>query len=303
MVGRNLLVFGILFFVFLVFFVAIALITPTPVLADVNDTVTIDVNVTEAAAIIVVPETLNWTSVSTGQAGGIKYLTVKNAGSINVSQVYTYIDTLTTENSRPYGSSDPKDFSAGGVITLRNETDTKYYFAGRIEWNWTQEIPNHDWTAVDDADAVAWGYFRNTSSDYVWVLGNGTDGYCNNTNTEFALEYDVDLGTAATREPEGPYSRDGGDANWSYFSIDDASSPLNGHCVAAWWDCSKVYIYHYDMRTTAPYDFDTSNNAAYLQYANLTSGNTIILEADAWVPNGYPAGFLNQTVLTVYASS
>jgi hypothetical protein len=261
------------------------------------------VNVTEAAAIVVVPETLNWTGVATGQPGGIKYLTVKNAGSLNVSQIYAYMNTLTTENSRPYGSSDPKDFSAGGVITLKNETDTKHYFAGRIEWNWTQDIPNHNWTAVDDTDAVAWGYFRNTSSDYVWVLGNGTDGYCNNTNAEFAVEYDVDIGTVATREPEGPYSRDGGDADWGYFSINDASSPLDGSCVAASWDCSKIYIYHYDMRTTSPYDFDTCNNAEYLQEANLTSGNTFTIEVDAWVSLGYPAGYLNQTVLTVYASS
>jgi hypothetical protein len=27
------------------------------------------------------------------------------------------------------------------------------------------------------------------------------------------------------------------------------------------------------------------------------------LSLDAWVPNGYPAGFLNQTVLTIYATS
>ena len=281
------------------------LLSITPVLADANDTVTIDVNVTEAAAIIVLPETLNWTSVATGTAGEVKYLTVKNAGSINVSNIYAYIDTLTTESARPYGSGDPKDFSAGGVITLKNETDTEHYFAGRIEWNWTQDIPNHNWVNVDDADAIAWGYFRNTSSDYVWVLGNGTDGRCNETGAEFALEYDVDLGTAATREPEGPYTLDGGDgdADWGYFSITDASSPLDGHCVAAYWDCTKVYIYHYDMRTTAPYAFNTCNNAAHLQQANLTTGDTITLEVDAWVSLGYPAGFLNQTTLTVYASS
>jgi len=279
------------------------LLSITPALADANDTVTIDVNVTEAAAIVVLPDTLNWTSVATGTPGGVKYLTVKNAGSLNVSEIYAYIDTLTTENARPYGSGDPKDFSAGGVITLRNETDTKHYFAGRIEWNWTQDISNHNWGGV--TDPVAWGYFRNTSSDYVWVLGNGTDGLCNETGSQFALEYDVDLGTPATRQPigGGSYLRNGGDANWSYFSINDASSPLYGHCVAAWWDCTKIYIYHYDMRTTAPYDFDTCNNAAYLQQANLTSGDTITLEADAWVSLGYPAGFLNQTTLTVYASS
>jgi len=268
--------------------------------ADANDTVTIDVNVTQAASITVWPETLNWTTVNTGQAGGIKYLTIKNAGSVNVSQIYAYLDTLTTENSRPYGSDDPTDFSAGGVITLRNETDTGFFFGGRIEWNWTQDIPNHDWSAV--TSPIAWGYFRNTSNDYVWVLGNGTDGLCNNTGAEFAIEDDVDLGTTTTRTPDDTsITRDGGDSSWGYFSIDRATSPLDGSCVAAYYDCSKIYIYHYDKRTNP--NFATCGNSAYLQEANLTSGNTIILDVDAWVPNGYPAGYLNTTTLTVYASS
>jgi hypothetical protein len=299
---RKLLVFGGAFFVFFVFLLVGAIITSTPVLADVNDTVTIDVNVTEAASIVVVPETLNWTGVSTGQTGGLKQLNIKNAGSINVSQIYAYIDTLESEPSRPYGSGNPLDFSAGGVIALENETDPGYFFAGRIEWNWTQDIPNHDWTAVDDVDAIAWGYFRNTSSDYVWVLGNGTAGRCNETGTQFAVEHEVDLGTTATRSPEATsINRDGGDGNWSYFSVNDAGSPLYQYCVASYWDCSKIYIYHYDKRTDP--SFTTCANSAYLQETNLTPGYTIILDVDAWVPNGYPAGYLNTTVMTIYASS
>ena len=299
--NRNLLVFGISL-VFLVFFAAVLLVSPIPVLADANATVTIDVNVTQAASIIVVPETLNWTSVDTGQPGGVQNLTIKNSGSLNVTQIYAYIDTLEGESIRPYGSDDPTDFSAGGVIVLKNETDSAYLFAGRIEWNWTQDIPNHLWSALTTSDATAWGYFRNTSNDYVWVLGNGTDGRCNESSAQFALETDVDIGTTDTRTPTlTSITRDTGDADWGYFSVNQA--PLNGACVAASWDCTKIYIYKYDMRGTAPYDFNNCNNAAYLQATNLTPGYTIILQTDAWVPNGYPAGFLNQTILTVYATS
>jgi hypothetical protein len=245
------------------------------------------------------PETLNWTGVSTGQAGGLRQLNIKNAGSINVSQIYAYIDTLESEPSRPYGSADPTEFSAGGTIALENETDSQYYFAGRIEWNWTQDIPNNDWSAV--TTPVAWGYFRNTSNDYVWVLGNGTDN-CSSSDAEFAIEYDVDLGTTATRLPIATgINNDGGDGNWSFFSVSDAGSPLNTYCVAAYYDCTKIYIYHYDKRTSP--SFTTCANSGYLQEASLTPGYTIILDVDAWVPNGYPAGDLNTTVLTVYASS
>ncbi|MFH1473658.1 MAG: hypothetical protein ABIE55_02070 [Candidatus Aenigmatarchaeota archaeon] len=296
----NLLVFGSVFLIFLVFFAAITLISTTLVLAAANDTVTIDVNVTEAAAIVVIPDTLNWTSVATGQVGGIKNLTVKNAGSINVTQIYAYIDTLVTEIARPYGSSDPLDFSAGGVITLRNETDTKYYFAGRIEWNWTQDIPNHDWSALTTSDATAWGYFRNTSSDYVWVLGNGTAGRCNETNTQFSVETDVDIGTTGTRTPTNTISitaSSNDPNNWGYGSM--ITGPLTGHCVAVTTNCDKIFIYNFDRRS----NFTDCANTDYLFAGNLTPGSTFITRVDAWVPNGYPAGFLNQTTLTVYASS
>ena len=296
--SRKLLVFGVAFFVFLVFLLVDAIITSTPVLADVNDTVTIDVNVTQAASIVVLPSTLSWVGVQTGQIGGAQQLNIKNAGSINISQIYAYIDTLDSETVRPYGSANPLNFSAGGTITLENETDSQFYFAGRIEWNWTQDIPNNDWSAV--TDPVAWGYFRNASNDYVWVLGNGTTG-CNDTDAEFAVEYDVDLGTTATRTPVTVGAADGGDGNWSYFSVNDGSSPLDTHCVAAYYDCSKIYIYHYDKRTDP--NFITCANSGYLQETNLTPGYTIILDVDTWVPNGYPAGDLNTTVMTIYASS
>ena len=284
----------VILLVFLTFFAVCTTITLKPVLADANDTVTIDVNVTQAASITVWPETLNWTSINTGEAGGVKYLTLKNAGSLNVTEIYAYVDTLITEASRPYGSADPKSYSAGGVITLKNETDSKYYFAGRIEWNWTQDIPNHDWSAVNPSP-IAWGYFRNTSNDYVWVLGNGTT---NCTDGKFSIETDIDLGTLATRTPGNTFTLiPNSDKNWGYASV--TSGPLNQHCVAAYYDCSKIYIYNFDKRS----NFTGCTGAEYLQAANLVPGYTIILSTDAWVPNGYPAGYLNTTTLTVYATA
>jgi len=298
--NRRLLVF-ISFLVFLVFFAVFTIINIEPVFAYVNTTVAIDVNVTQAASITVWPQTLNWTSVNTGGTGGIQYLTVKNAGSLNVSNIYAYVDTLSSEPVRPYGLAYSKNYSAGGVITLKNETDSKLYFAGRIEWNWTQDIPNHLWTsALTTSTAAAWGYFRNASSDYVWVLGNTTGGRCNESNSQFSIETDVDLGTQATRTPDNTFTLTASSndpENWAYASI--TSGPLAGHCVAATTDCKKIYIYNFDKRSA----FTGCTNAEYLQAANLVPGYTIILSLDAWVPNGYPAGFLNQTIMTIYATS
>ncbi|MFH0929007.1 MAG: hypothetical protein V1818_01470 [Candidatus Aenigmatarchaeota archaeon] len=301
MIKKKILFFGAILAAFFVIFAIGSVITSVPVFAAANDTVTMDVNVTEAASITVVPNSLNWSSIGTSQAGGVKYLNIKNSGSINVTEIYAYVDTIDTEPVRPYGLAYPTNYSAGGVIALKNETDSGFYFAGRLEWNWTQDIPNNDWSAVDTADAIAWGYLRNTSSDYVWVLGNGTDGYCNNTNAQFAIEDQVDLGTTATRTPVGPYAVSLGDAgdSWGYFYVNAA--PIDGYCVAAYYDCTKIYIYHYDQRTSP--DFATCSGSSYLQEGSLTPGYTIILEVDAWVPAGYPSGYLNTSTLTVYASS
>ena len=297
---KKTLFFSVVITLFFAIFALTAIFSSMPVFADASNSTTLDVNVSATAVISVLPTALNWTNVPTGNNGTTKYITIKNIGSLNVSNIYTYVDTLETEPDRPYGLMAP-NYSAGGVITVKNETvASDNYFAGRLEWNWTQDIPNHDWSNVDDADAVAWGYFRNTSTDYVWVIGNGTDGYCNNTATEFGIEYDPDTGIVETRTPIA-YTIEGESTEWGFLGITDASSPLDGYCVATYYDCSKIYIYRYDKRTSP--NFASCDNSEYLQEADLVPGYTMILEVQPWIPNGYPSGDLNTTTLTVYASS
>jgi len=273
------------------------------VTADTSADVTLDVNVTEASSISIIPTYLNWTNVSTGTAAGYKNLTIKNAGSVNVSNLSAYIDSLTDETTRPYQSGDPADFAAGSVITLSNDT-TNYYFVGRIEWNWTEDIPNHDWSNV--VDPVSWGYFKNTSKEYVWVLGNGTPAigdttgiYCNDS-AQFAIEPDEDQGSTPTRTPENTITLTASSQNplnWSYGNF--TASPLTGYCVAASWNCSKIYIMKYDRR-------DNFTDCAYTEYlynGNLTTGNTFTIRLDAWVPIGIPSGNMSQATLTIYAEA
>jgi len=269
----------------------------TEVLAAPNDTVTVDVNVSEVSQITLIPTSLSWNMIDAGTAGGYKNITLKNTGSANVSQIFAYVDTLTDEPSNPYESGDPSNYAAGGVLTIRNETDSNYYFIGRIEWNWTQDIPDHVWGV---ADPVSWGYFRNTTNDYVWVVGNGTTG-CNDTDAEFRIEDDIDIGTQATRSPDsGSITRNYGDTDWSYWSVD--RTPFNGRsCVAIYKDCTKIYIYSFDKRTS-PYNFSACNDAMYLRDEDLAPGDTMTLRVDPWVPYGTPAGNLNTATLTVEAT-
>jgi hypothetical protein len=302
MLGKIATLFAILVLVVLV--ALVFSMTSTKVFAATNDTVTIDVNISSVSQITLIPNYLNWTLVGAGTAGGHRNITLKNTGSVNVSQIHAFVDTLTGEPNNQYGSSNASLYSAGGVLTIRNETDSNYYFLGRIEWNWTEDIPTHNWTAV--TSPTSWGYFRNTTKDYVWVVGNGTGGLCNNSATQLAIESLPDLGTFATRSPDrNLITRDSNDSSWTYFSI--SRTPFYSRsCVAVYKDCKKIYIYSFDKRTT-PYNFSACANSAYLYDGAgtehpLAPGNTIILKVDPWVPYGIPAGNLTTTTLTVEAN-
>lgn len=271
----------------------------------VSDTQDIRVNVTEFSEITVIPSTLNWTQIPVGHAGseygGFNNTTIKNSGSVNVSNLYLSIDTLIDESSRPYGTDNATYYAAGGVIVLRNETDTRFYFAGRIEWNWTQDIAFRDWSNVEDADTdvKAWGFFKNTSKEYVWVVGaNSTSGRCNDTYSDFAIEDEPDDGTQPTRTPtKTGITYDQGDANYGYFLIGNRL-PLNYSCVAVSQDCKKIYIYKFDKSA----GLTVCDEASYLHNGNLAPGNTIVLNLDVWIPQGIPYGDLNTSTITITTS-
>jgi len=268
---------------------------------DVNDTATINVTIQAVAEITVSPDILSWIDIQPGHTGGTKLLDIINTGSLNVTNIYAYVDTLEDETERPYGSANATKYAAGGVIVFKNETYNKFFFAGRIEWNWTEAISNLNMTpsATGVNSPKAWGFFKNTSFEYVWLLGNGTGGFCNNTGAQFAISDYEDNGTAETRTPTTTsINLDSGDANFGYFSINRASSPLYESCVAAYYDCSKIYIYRYDKRS----GFGSCSNSRYVQAPDLPPGDVHTLTLDVYIPYGIPNGNLNTATLTVYAS-
>jgi hypothetical protein len=284
----------ILIFILLAISIAFLLSTISiTVFAAASNTTDVDVNVSTVSQITLYPNYLNWTQVIVGTAGGHKNITVKNTGSVNVTSIYGWVDTLEDETTRPYGSGDPASYAAGGVLTLMNETVSKYFYLGRIEWNWTQDIPSHDWSAV--TTPIAWGYFRNMSNDYVWVLGNGTAG-CNDSDAQFSYETDIDLGTISTRKPDNTFTLTTAtnNANWSYAQI--TSGTLAGHCIAAFYNCQKVFIYKFDKRS------NFTDCGKYIYGDQLAPGKTIILRVDAWIPRGIPAGNLTRATITLEAT-
>jgi len=280
---------------FFVFAILIFLISCSAVFADANDTATVEVNVAEVAQITVMPDLLTWSAVLPGYAGEPKLLDIKNTGSKNVTNIYAYVDTLEDEATRPYGFDDPLRYAAGGVIVFKNETYDKFFFAGRLEWNWTEDISNMQKTGV--TSPVAWGFFKNTTYEYNWLVGNGTGGFCNNTGAEFAISDYPDNGTVETRTPSDASITFQQGVDWGYFSINRATSPLYGSCVAAYYDCSKIYIYKYDKRS----GFASCGNSEYIQAPNLVPGETHTLTLNVYIPLGIPAGNLNTAIFTVSA--
>ncbi|MCX6815494.1 MAG: hypothetical protein NT120_01410 [Candidatus Aenigmarchaeota archaeon] len=259
--------------------------------------VTVDVNISILSEITVNPFSINWTQITPGQAGGIRNLTIHNTGSVNVTNVYALITTLDNETTRPYTSSLAFSYSAGGVLLFHNETDPRFYWAGRIEWNWTESIANFvdPFTSLGGSDA--YGFFRNASKSYIWAITNGTNGTCNNTGAQLALTDPADDGTQFTRAPTtGSINRDGGDANFSYFSVNRATNFLYQECVAVDRNCAKIYAYKYDRRTSSIYfnnTFDICANAQNI-ISNMVPSQTEKITADVYMPKGMPAGDMKQ---------
>lgn len=291
------------FWVLLISAVAVSMSLTVPISYAATDTVTVDVSVNALSEITVAPTALNFT-LTPGSAASFVTVDIKNTGSNNVSNVYAYPDTILTEHARPYGSASSLSYSAGGTLVMRNQTNNTIYFAGRLEWN-ESSVPSN--LVTNDVNSpVAWGFFRNTSYEYAWVVGNGTGTtptniLCNDTGSQFGISDIADNGTTATRTPDASsVNFDAGDTSYGYFSVNRPSAPLYNSCVAVSSDCSRIYIYSYDKRS----GFSSCANSKYLQGPALIPGSTHAINVSSYLPQGIPGipGNLNTSVFTVSAS-
>jgi len=275
------------------------------VLASVNQS-TINVSVTDLTTITILPNYLNFSGPPGSQATeptSYWNLTLRNSGSNNLTTVYANISTPDDESVNPL--TDLTKYVSGGFLVLKNESDTSYTYAGRLEWNVTEDIGQALYSV--DADGVTrrhQGWYRNASGNYLWELGNGTDGpdpaaetfFCNLTGAVLEIEADVDVGTAGTRTPAVSGGTVSAQTDWGIFTF--SSGPLNGMCVAAYYDCSKIYIYKYTMY--AP--FTSCTNAANLYADIIIPGNSTTIYAQAFISEGVPDGDLTTSTLTIIAS-
>ena len=260
-----------------------------------TDNVSVDINVTALSEITVMPAALSWILITPGNPGGERNMSIKNTGSVNVSNVYTYIGTADNETARPYASSNPIDYSAGSLVLVHNSTNNSYSWVGRLEWNWSEAINNlqlnESMIVAANSNLSSWGFFRNASTSHVWIVAaNSTNGRCNESGTVLAIEDDDDDGNPNTRMPNATYIvMDGRDTQFGYFSINRTTNLLSGMCIAVNSTCYNIYAYKYDGRS----GFSSCSNFAYVAQ-RLVPNQLERIKADIWIPSGIPAGNLTR---------
>lgn len=287
-----------LLFVGLAITVLLAILATLPVnvfSATTNQT-NVTVEITTVCEITVAPTNLTWFNINPGSEGVLKTLTIRNTGSKNVSNIYAYVDTITSEPVNPIPIGAAQNYSSGGVLVL-NTSEGAFYYVGRLEWNITR--PQGTGTTNCDGTWSTWGYYRNaTKGEYLWCMVNGSSGTCNDTTAKVYIETDADTGIPSTRDPTIGGTVTSAFKDWGVYTF--TGGPLNGHCVALYTDCTKMFIYEYDKRSN-PY-FGSCSGASYIRQDALTPSNEFPVTLEVWVPRGIPAGWLASSWLTIEGS-
>jgi hypothetical protein len=281
------------FLAFVVGLLAAFLITlPRTVFPATTNQTNVTVEVARVCQITVAPTNHTWFNVMPGSEGGLKTLNIKNSGSQNLTNIYAYVDTIDVETTNPIPTGDASKYASGGVLVL-NTSAGSFYYVGRLEWNVSK--PAGAGTTNCDPTWSTWGWYRNaTVGNYLWCMVNGSDGTCNSSSAKIYIETEADTGEPSTRDPTegGTVS---GNADWGIYSF--TTGPLSGHCVAIYKDCTKMYIYKYDKRSSP--SFGLCGGTSYVRSESLTPGSEFSVNLDVWVPKGIPAGWLASSWLTI----
>jgi hypothetical protein len=288
---------------------AIGLIAVVPTLTlgqDASDNSTVTVTIQQLTEITVSPDSLSW-SLAPCDVGTQRFVDITNTGSKSVNLIHAYVDTLDNETSKPTGVT-ASEYAASGIIMIQNQTNSSWHYAGRIEWNSTTDIANKDVSAVDScvnpalSGNCSYGFIKNTTFDYMWAIGNGSNSKCNETGAQLAIETDDDDGTASTRTPltsvvQGSVLNQPG---WGFFTVEHPL--LSQSCVAVHWNCTYIYMYKYDRRSTDPNDFTNCAASSDVQVGNLAPDITHTLTVNAFAPCGIAQGALAESNLYIEAT-
>jgi hypothetical protein len=268
----------------------------------VNDTVTLDVNISTVATISVLPTALNWTGLGPGSDGQVKNLTLRNVGSQNVTSIHVTVNTTEVEASNPLPTGNSSFYAAGGLIFIQNETGTsRYYHLGRLEWNISKILLSEVLNISQNTTKFAHGWYRNSTGDeFLWKVENGSLNLCNNSGTTLRVSLYAENESYIARDLSDAVSVAGtpneNGAVWTLFSF--TSGPLEDYCVATRSSCDRIYLYKFDKTSL----FDGCTNSNYLTQEVLVPGNLDRFKVYASIPLGFPGGDTSQSVMTFFAT-
>jgi hypothetical protein len=279
----------------------------TGAFAQVNttDNVTVNISVGELAEITVNPINFTLIDVPVGTDTSEVSFSIKNTGSTNITNIFAYSDTIFVESESVVDTGDPTKYAAAGFVFIRNESsDGISAHVGKLEWN-TSTLESENLNLDPGTAKFGRGWYHNASNTWLWKVENGSNGTCNNTGTDFKIKEAPENGTS-------PLNRDFTDgivttgtfdeqtANWSLFNM--GGTVLNYYCVAAYWNCTKIYIFKYDKRYDAETNFDGCDNAAYMREAILYPAQSIPFYLYGSVPKGTPYGLTTSNTLVLAAT-
>ena len=275
-----------------------------PLVSPQNDNITVNVNINATAIISVLPTNISWSQLPVGADGQVYNVTIKNSGSVNVTNLYVIVNTISIETENPLLSGNASYYAASGLIKIRNETESEmFYDLGRLEWNLSEILTNENLDLSAGVTNFGHGWYRNsTGNEYLWKVENGSNGWCNTTDTVFKIKMDPENATQESRDLSFGTKTDSSptaSGNWSFHSL-NASEPLPNYCVAVHYTCEKIYLYKYDKSSP----FDTCSNSAYLTTEELAPGEKWDkLRVKPSIPQGFPGGDTSTSIIMFYASS
>ncbi|NOQ37838.1 hypothetical protein GQ472_03025 [archaeon] len=281
--------------------IVLALITG-PMTFAADDTLTVNITISSVGAIVVLPNTFTWTlNPGEDSAAGVSNITIRNTGSLNVTNMYLDTSTDADESTNPLPTGTASAYSAAGMIFVRNSTNATYYHAGRLEWNISSILAGEVLDLNSATENFGHGWYRNASgNEYLWKVENGTDGYCNTTGTVFEIKTVPENVTDFNRDLSSDLSTCGAVSTGIWGSFVCTDGPLAGYCIATASTCDKIYIYKYNYNAT--YGGGLCGNLAYIREDDLVPGAEDYIVIHASIPYGMPAGETALGTLTLIAS-
>jgi hypothetical protein len=258
-----------------------------------EDTAEFDVTVAQQTWLDINPNSTSWTSVDPGTTTSAADFSLYNIGSNSIASIKA---NNTMPSSWPFGTDTATNFDAGNFITIKNTTDTKFYYINRKEFNET--APAYVTLPSAESGTTTFGKIRIGDEEIFWAAAPNVTcdaagaklylGTFPHTKTDTG---DIDLS-------DNSVSLSSGAADITLQGITDSNFGTS-YCAIVSSDCTELTLARYNV------DVDTNtvcSNDVNLYSGDLNPGSTIDIQIRAYVPYGVADGSVTTGTIYVIAS-